>query len=67
MKPQIMTRRDFLRLSGLSAATLVAGGGFASFLSRCAVPGGFWSKKHANSRRGTPPNPGIYQGSSQRT
>jgi len=39
MKTQIMTRRDFLRLSGLSAATLLAGGGFASFLSSCAAPG----------------------------
>ncbi|MBN1454144.1 MAG: multicopper oxidase domain-containing protein [Anaerolineales bacterium] len=39
MKPQIMTRRDFLRLSGLSVATLFAGGGFASFFSSCATPG----------------------------
>lgn len=36
MKPQIITRRDFLRLSGLSTATLITGGGLVSLLNSCA-------------------------------
>lgn len=39
MKSKMITRRDFLRMSGLSAAALVAGGGVASFLSSCAATG----------------------------
>jgi len=37
MKPKTITRRDFLRMSGLSIAGLVAGGGVVSFLSSCAA------------------------------
>lgn len=39
MKSKTITRRDFLRMSGLSAAALVAGGGVTSFLSSCASTG----------------------------
>ena len=38
MKPHHINRRDFLRLSGLSAAALFTSGGLSTLLSSCAAP-----------------------------
>ncbi len=38
MKIKELSRRDFIRLSGISAATLLTSGGLASLLSSCAAP-----------------------------
>ncbi len=38
MKIKELSRRDFIRLSGISAAALLTSGGLASFLSSCAAP-----------------------------
>jgi len=39
MKIEELSRRDFIRLTGISAAAILTSGGLAGILSGCAAPG----------------------------